>query len=53
MFEQSEKSTHLQTKLTAFMAEYIYPNEHAYAQQLQEAEDRFAPMPSKVNETRG
>ena len=45
MFAHSDKSTHLQSTLTAFMAEYIYPNEHAYAQQLQEAEDRFAPMP--------
>ncbi len=45
MIEFSEKSIQLQERLTAFMDEYIYPNEHAYAQQLANAENRFAPLP--------
>ena len=45
MFIQSEKSINLQATLTAFMKEHIYPNEHAYAQQLQDATNRFAPVP--------
>ena len=45
MFKQSKKSINLQSKLTLFMEEHIYPKEHAYAQQLQDATDRFAPMP--------
>lgn len=45
MIEVSEKSIQLQERLTAFMDEYIYPNEHAYAQQLANAENRFAPLP--------
>lgn len=45
MFEFSEKSKQLQTKLLAFMDEYIYPNEHKYAEQLASMENRFAPVP--------
>jgi acyl-CoA dehydrogenase len=45
MFEFSEKSKQLQTQLLAFMDEHIYPNEHAYAEQLASMENRFAPMP--------
>ena len=45
MLEFSEKSLHYQTALTAFMEEHIYPNEHAYAEQLASAEDRFAYLP--------
>ncbi len=45
MFEFSEKSKQLQTKLLAFMDEYIYPNEHKYAEQLATMENRFAPVP--------
>lgn len=45
MFSSSEKSQQLHAKLEAFMDEYIYPNEHTYARQLQAAENRFAPLP--------
>ncbi|AQQ68157.1 acyl-CoA dehydrogenase [Microbulbifer agarilyticus] len=41
----SEKSLRLQAELSAFMDEYIYPNEKAYAEQLHQAENRFAPLP--------
>ncbi|CAH0992451.1 (R)-benzylsuccinyl-CoA dehydrogenase [Sinobacterium norvegicum] len=45
MYTFSEKSQQLQAKLNSFMAEHIYPNEVAYAEQLHQAEDRFAPLP--------
>jgi len=45
MFTFSEKSQQLQARLSAFMDEYIYPNETAYAEQLHNAENRFAPLP--------
>jgi acyl-CoA dehydrogenase len=45
MFEFSDKSKNLQNKLLAFMDEHIYPNEKAYAEQLHNAENRFAPVP--------
>jgi len=45
MFEFSPQSVKYQTKLSAFMDEYIFPNEHAYAEQLAAADNRFAPLP--------
>ena len=45
MYSFSEKSQRLQTKLLSFMDQHIYPNETAYAKQLHEAENRFAPLP--------
>jgi len=45
MYEFSEKSKQIQAKLQAFMDENIYPNEEAYARQLHEASNRFAPLP--------
>ncbi len=45
MFAFSEKSQQLQAKLLAFMDDYIYPNEKAYAEQLHRAENRFSPLP--------
>lgn len=45
MYEFSNKSNELQSKLKAFMDAHIYPNEQAYAEQLHNAENRFAPMP--------
>lgn len=45
MYQFSEKSLRLQEKLANFMDEFIYPNERAYAEQLQNAENRFAPLP--------
>lgn len=45
MYQHSEKSQQLLAKLKTFMAEHIYPNETAYAEQLHAAENRFAAMP--------
>ena len=45
MFEFSDKSKQLHAKLSAFMDEHIYPNEQAYAEQLHNADNRFAPVP--------
>lgn len=45
MFEHSPTSVELLAKLKTFMAENVYPNEHAYAQQLNSASNRFAPVP--------
>jgi acyl-CoA dehydrogenase len=45
MFEFSEKSQGLQARLSAFMDEHIYPNEHAYAKQLDSAQNRYAHIP--------
>lgn len=44
-FGFSDSSFELQDQLSAFMDEHIYPNEHAYAEQLAGAENRFAPLP--------
>ncbi|RLA49482.1 MAG: acyl-CoA dehydrogenase [Gammaproteobacteria bacterium] len=45
MFESSKKSQDLQARLSAFMDEHIYPNEHTYIEQLNAAENRYAPIP--------
>ncbi len=45
MFEFSDISLEYQARLAAFMDEHIYPNEHAYAEQLASAENRFAALP--------
>ena len=41
----SRKSQQLHGRLRAFMAEHVYPNEAAYAAQLESAADRFAYLP--------
>lgn len=41
----SEKSNRFREKLLRFFDEHIYPNERAYADQLHQAENRFAPLP--------
>jgi len=43
-FAYSDKVQELQKKLTAFMDEHIYPNEHLYFQQIREG-DRWQPVP--------
>jgi len=43
-FEYSEKSSQLQQQLQAFMERHVYPNEDAYADQLENADNRFAPL---------
>lgn len=45
MYQFSEKSMQYQAQLTAFMDEYIYPNESAYEEQLANATNRFAALP--------
>ena len=45
MYQFSEKSRQYQTRLKAFMDEHIYPNEHAYEEQLANSPSRFAALP--------
>jgi len=45
MFEFSAASIEIQARLTAFMDEHIYPNEHTYTEQLSAAGNRFAYLP--------
>jgi acyl-CoA dehydrogenase len=45
MIQHSEKHQQILKKLSAFMDEYIYPNEKLYARQLHAAENRFSIMP--------
>jgi acyl-CoA dehydrogenase len=45
VYQFSEKSRQYQTQLKAFMDEHIYPNEHAYEEQLANSPSRFAALP--------
>ena len=45
MYQFSDSSLRLQSNLSSFMDENIYPNEKAYAAQLHAASDRFAVLP--------
>jgi len=45
MYQFSSKSVELQHRLSAFMDSHIYPNEAVYAQQLHNADNRFALIP--------
>ena len=45
MIAYSAKSLDLQPRLAAFMDEQVYPNEPVYAEQLRQADNRFAPLP--------
>jgi acyl-CoA dehydrogenase len=45
MIDYSDKSLQFQLRLQSFMEEYIYPAETAYAEQLEQAENRFAALP--------
>jgi acyl-CoA dehydrogenase len=49
-FEYSPKVKELQQKLTAFMEEYIYPNEKVYQEQVDAAEDRWSIVPPIMEE---
>ncbi len=44
-FEFSQQSEQLQTRLWSFMHEYVFPNEEAYAAQLDASVNRFTTMP--------
>lgn len=45
MYTFSDKSRELQSALSEFMAQHIYPNEELYVAQLAAAENRFAALP--------
>src|SRR5690606_7340224 len=44
-FEFSDKVKQLQQEITAFMEEYVYPNEKTYFEQLEAAENRWTVPP--------
>ena len=44
MFDYSEKSKKFQQQLQSFLDRHIYPNEIIYSAQLDNAENRFAPL---------
>ncbi|WP_339799449.1 acyl-CoA dehydrogenase family protein [uncultured Marinobacter sp.] len=43
MYELSDKAKKLQQEVTEFMEAYVYPNEHTYHEQIDTAENRWAP----------
>jgi len=45
VYQFSEKSRQYQAQLKTFMNEHIYPNEHAYEEQLANSPSRFAALP--------
>ncbi len=45
VFEQSEKSRQLMTRLKAFMDEHIYPNEATFHAQQEGMKDKWQPVP--------
>ena len=45
MFELSDQAKKLQAQLNEFMDAHIYPNEHRYHEQIEQAENRWAPVP--------
>lgn len=49
-FSYSEKTVELQKKLTAFMEEFVYPNEKVFVKQLNAQEDRWAEIPPIMEE---
>lgn len=44
MFDYSEKARDLLGRLSDFMDKHIYPNESAYAEQLEQSEDRYSTL---------
>ncbi len=45
MFELSNKAKKIQTQLHEFMDACIYPNEHKHHEQIEQAQNRWAPVP--------
>ncbi|MFL1406905.1 acyl-CoA dehydrogenase family protein [Marinobacter sp. M1N3S26] len=45
LYEPSERAKKLQKELLEFMDQYIYPNEHKHHEQIDNAENRWAPTP--------
>lgn len=44
MLDYSDKSLQFQQRLQSFMEQHVYPAESAYAEQLEQAQNRFAPL---------
>lgn len=49
-FSYSDKVIRLQKKLTQFMEDYIYPNEHLYEGYVNHQQDRWATVPPIIEE---
>jgi acyl-CoA dehydrogenase len=49
-FSYSQKTIELQKKLTAFMEEFVYPNEKKYEEQVNAMPDRWAEVPEIMEE---
>lgn len=45
LYEPSDRAKKLQKELLEFMDQYIYPNEHKHHEQVDNAENRWAPTP--------
>ena len=45
LYEPSDRAKKLQKELLEFMDQYIYPNEHKHHEQVDQAENRWAPTP--------
>ena len=45
MIPFSDMSLQLQQRLQSFMEQHVYPAETVYAEQLSQAQNRFAPLP--------
>jgi alkylation response protein AidB-like acyl-CoA dehydrogenase len=43
LYEPSDRAKKLQNELNEFMDAYVYPNEHTYHEQIEQAENRWAP----------
>ncbi|GGY85998.1 acyl-CoA dehydrogenase family protein [Marinobacter zhanjiangensis] len=43
LYEPSDRAKQLQKELHEFMDAYVYPNEHKYHEQVEQAENRWAP----------
>lgn len=49
-FSYSQKTIELQKKLTAFMKEFVYPNEKNYEEQVNAMTDRWAKVPEIIEQ---
>jgi acyl-CoA dehydrogenase len=49
-FSYGQKTIDLQLKLTAFMEEFVYPNEKKYEEQVNAMQDRWAEVPEVMEE---
>ncbi|MCL6571999.1 MAG: acyl-CoA dehydrogenase family protein [Bacillus sp. (in: Bacteria)] len=49
-FSYSQRVKELQTRLTTFMDDFVYPNERVYEQQLNEQDSRWSAVPQVMEE---